>query len=137
MIIAFDTNVILDAILQRDDSASALALMKKVLEGSIEGVISANTVTDLYYISSKKIGVEDAREAIYEILNIFDVAPIDGDICMEALGIPMNDYEDALLALSTSRVGAECVASRDEGFIKAEGSPIPSRKPSDVIAMIE
>jgi predicted nucleic acid-binding protein len=38
---------------------------------------------------------------------------------MKALAMPMNDFEDAIIAVCAQKVNADCIVSRDEKFIKA------------------
>ena len=93
--IAFDTNVLLDSILNRPERDDALRLMLAISEEKAVGIISANSITDIYYLARKGVGDQAAREAIFDLLSMFDVAPVDGDVCSMALNEPMSDYEAA------------------------------------------
>ena len=140
MRVAFDTNVILDAIMIRPGAEAAARLLQAVAEDEIEGVITANTITDIYYIARKKMGDKKAREAIFELLSIFDVAAVDGNACMDALSLPMADYEDAIMAVCIDRDGAGYIATRDEGFIKSgmnNGCSADVMFPADVLELFE
>ncbi|MCD8208855.1 MAG: PIN domain-containing protein [Bacteroidales bacterium] len=136
MMVAFDTNVVLDAILRRPDSNAALSLLKAVADEDIIGVISANTITDIYYISQKKIGEENAREAVSMLLSVFEIAQVDGESCMSALQLPMKDYEDAILAVSVKKSGATYIVTRDQGMIQSEECPVTAISPSDLCNII-
>lgn len=140
MRVAFDTNVLLDAIMARPDAEAATRLLRLVAEEKIEGVITANTITDIYYVARKKIGDKKAREAIFELLSIFDVAGVDGSVCVDALSLPMADYEDAVMAVCADRDGAGCIVTRDDDFVKAgmnNGCSADVMYPADVIEMYE
>ena len=140
MRVAFDTNVILDAIMVRPDSEAATRLLRSVAEDEIEGVITANTITDIYYVARKKIGDKKAREAIFELLSIFDISAVDGSACVDALSLPMSDYEDAVMAVCADRDGARYIATRDDGFIKAgmnNGCSADVMLPADILELIE
>lgn len=140
MRVAFDTNVILDAIMARPDSEAATRLLRFVAEDEIEGVITANTITDIYYVARKKIGDKKAREAIFELLSIFDVAAVDGSACVDALSLPMSDYEDAVMAVCADRDEAGYIATRDDGFIKSgmnNGCSADVMLPADILELIE
>lgn len=137
MKIAFDSNVLLDAIASRQECEAAQALIMAVAEERVEGVISANSVTDIYYIARKYIGDEATRGAIWNLMTVFDVAAVDGEVCAEALTTPMKDFEDAVLAVSALREGADYIATRDADFIAAEGSPVKAMKPVDLLKIIE
>lgn len=134
--VAFDTNVLLDTILNRPGREDALRLMLAVSEGKIAGLVSANSITDLYYLARKGIGDQAAREAVFDVISIFDVAPIDGDACSMALNVPMSDYEDAVLAVCAAREEADYIATGDQGFLKAE-SPVQARTPAELLHMID
>jgi predicted nucleic acid-binding protein len=136
MRIAFDSNVLLDAIANRAEHETAQKLIMAVALEKIEGIVTANSITDIYYILRKQIGDEAAREAIWNILTIFDIASVGGEDCATALGVPISDYEDALLAVCAAREGADYIATRDEGFIAAD-SPVSARQPQELLALIE
>lgn len=136
MKIVFDTNVLLNAILDRPGRAESLELMLAVAEEQITGVVSANSITDLYYLSRKGIGDKAAREAVFDILSMFDVAAVDGDACAMALNTPMSDYEDTVLAVCAARGEADYIATCDQDFLKAD-SPVPARTPDELLTMLE
>ena len=136
MKVAFDTNVLLDTILNRPGREDALRLMLAVSEEKFVGVVSANSITDMYYLARKGIGDEAAREAIFDVLSMFDVAPVDGDVCSMALNTPTSDYEDAVPAVCAVREGADYIATGDQGFLKAD-SPVQVRTPAQLLHLIE
>ncbi len=136
MRVAFDTNVLIDAIASRADCEVAQDLILEVAKETISGVVTANSITDIYYIARKAIGDDAARDAIWNLMTVFDVATIDGEACATALGIPMKDYEDAVLAVCASREEADYIVSRDHGFLKAEGSPVEVISPGALLEKI-
>ena len=120
MKVAFDTNVILDFILHRPNAQAALELVRKVAAEEIGGIISANSITDIYYIARKTIGDEKAREAVADLLALFDVAPVDG----------------AVLAVCSAQEGADYLVTRDEDFLAAEGCPVQVVSPGTLLEML-
>lgn len=135
MKIAFDTNVLLDAIADRAYADEAKKLIMAAASGSVDGIVTANSVTDIYYIAGKHLGSAGARKAVRSILTLFDVADVCGDDCFAALEAPMADFEDALLVVCSRRAGADYIATRDEKFI-ASASPVPAKKPEDILELI-
>ena len=121
MKIVFDTNVLLNAVLNRPGRAEALKLMLAVAEEQITGIVSASSITDFYYLARKGIGDKAAREAV---------------VCAMALNTPMADYEDAVLAVCAARDEADYIATCDQGFLRAE-SPVPAKSPEELLAMME
>lgn len=136
MKVAFDTNVLLDTILNRPGREDALRLMLAVSEERLVGVVSANSITDMYYLARKGIGDQAAREAVFDVLSMFDIAPVDGDACSMALNTPMSDYEDAVLAVCAAREGADYIATGDEKFLKAD-SPVQVKTPAQLLHLID
>ena len=136
MKIAFDTNVILDAMIRREDWEVAEALILAVSKDKAEGVITANTVTDIYYITRKRLGDQKTREAIWNLMSLFEIAPVDEKVCFDALATPMKDFEDAVMAVAAKRVGVEIVVTRDEGFLSEGNAPIRAVSPKEAMEIV-
>lgn len=137
MKVVFDTNVILNAAMGRPGYEEAQELIQAIVDEKISGLITANSITDIHYVVRKRLGEEAAREVIYNVLSLFDVAPVDGEICFEALNLSMEDYEDAVLAVCASHEAADYIATNDTEFILAEGSPVKALLPADVLERIK
>lgn len=137
MKIVFDTNILLDSILDRPNRELALKLMYAVATEKVEGVVSANSITDLYDISRKGLGDSRAWDAVAAVLEMFDIAPVDGDACFMALTAGMADYEDAVLAVCASIAQADLIVTRDEGFVAERNSPVRAVKPEEALMLIE
>lgn len=136
MKIAFDTNILLDAFIRRKDAQAAITLMLAVAKGRATGIVTANSITDFYYVARKNIGDKQARAALYDLIAIFEVAPVDGESCSDALNLPMSDFEDAVLATCSKSAGAEYIVTRDEGLICDEGCPVAAIHPEDLLNML-
>lgn len=137
MRVAFDTNIILDSALDRADRDIAQELIMAVANERIEGVVSANSVTDIYYIARKYIGDEAARGLLRNVLTLFDIVEVNVEVCSEALESFMTDFEDAVLAFCAKRAGADYIVSRDEGFLRTEYSPLKVKRPAEILEMIK
>lgn len=137
MTVAFDTNVILDAAMGRNGSEWAQKLIRLVIAEEITGVATANTITDIHYIVKKRAGDAAARLAVRNTLDLFEIAPVDGEICMAALNSGMDNYEDAVLALSADKVGAEYIATNDKYFINSSESPVAALLPCDILRILQ
>ncbi len=136
MKIAFDTNVILDAIIVgRPGRVEAQRLLIKVAQEEISGIITANTVTDIYYVVKKALGDGKARAAIADVMTVLQVVAVGEEDCAKALVLPMDDFEDALLALCAKREGVDYVVSRDKAFLAA-ASYLPVIAPQALLAQL-
>ena len=119
--VLFDTNVVLDDMLNRQPFASdASKLTSLVEQGEIRGILCATTVTTIYYFLSRELGDARAREYIATLLRIFEIAPVDIEILSDAFSLDFTDYEDAVLHEAARRVDAEAIVTRDRrGFVNA------------------
>ena len=123
MRVLVDLNVVLDVLLERRPQyAASAATWSAVERGVIEGVLPAHAVTTLYYLIRQNSGNASARRIVSTILGVFQIAPVDGSIILEATRLPCNDFEDAVAAAAGRAAGCEMIITRDpKGF---HGSPI-------------
>ena len=74
MRILFDTNVILDVLLERKPFVeSALYLMAEVERSRINGLICATTITTIYYLLKKALKQKEATRHIKTLLSLFEI----------------------------------------------------------------
>ena len=137
MTIALDTNVLIGAINEQGDYKTDQTLLVKVAEGKADGIITANSITDIYYILRKRIGDTRTREAIWNLMAVFEVADVNAQIYAAALSSPMKDFEDAVLAFCARKSGAEYIVTRDIGFIDEENSPVKAVSPKEMLSFLE
>jgi len=132
--VLFDTNVILDVLLEREPHLDAAAkLFALVDNGRITGSICAATATTVYYIAAKSFGKRRARDQVHGLLGLFQVAPVDKDVLDGALDIDFSDYEDAVLHEAARVAGATVIVTRDrDDFIN---SAIPALDPVELLAV--
>jgi predicted nucleic acid-binding protein len=120
--VLFDTNVILDVLLQRQPyMASATKLMAAAETSQISGYLGATTVTTLFYLYAKASSSRDAKKAVDKLLQIFNVAPVNHNVLHAALTSDFKDYEDAVLHEAGLRAGVDCIVTRNaKDFSKAK-----------------
>ena len=115
MKILFDTNVILDDLLDRQPFVSdASRLMQYVGQGRIDGILCATTLTTIYYMASKSRSESYARRQTYNLVRLFDIAPVDKSVLSDAFNLTFTDYEDAVLHESANRVNTDGVVTRNQ-----------------------
>mgnify|MGYP004625641765 CR=1 FL=1 len=136
MRVLFDTNVLLDAIANRADFKIAQELVLNAAHGDITGLITANSVTDIFYIARKEIGIDGAKDAIMNLMTVFDVLSVTGENCWDALLLPMNDYEDAVQAVCAQQSKADFIVSRDKGFANEKGCPVKVLSPIELLGIL-
>lgn len=114
MRVLFDTNVVLDLILERHPfHATAAALVAKVERQELVGILGATTLTTIYYLVAKASGQEKARLATQSLLGMFQVASVDHGVLESAARSPIKDFEDAVLHEAGRGWGVDVLVTRD------------------------
>ena len=134
--ILFDTNVVLDVLLDRQPYVEASAAAWAAVEtGILEGMLAAHAVTTIHFLVRKEMGNIKARRIVSAILGVFEVATVDSAVVQEALQLPCSDFEDAVTAAAARVAGCECIVTRDpKGF---RGSPVRALTPEAVLPLLD
>jgi len=130
-----DTNVVLDVLLDRLPHASASAAIWAAIESQvIEGLLSAHAVTTIHYLIRKQLGDAKAKRTIGVMLQVFEVAAIDGPILAEALQLHFADFEDAVTSAAAKAADCDWIVTRDaKGF---RGSPVRTLTPEALVPLL-
>jgi predicted nucleic acid-binding protein len=133
MRVLFDTNVVLDVLLERDPYARPAAqLMSLVDQGQLEGYLCATTVTTVHYLAAKTLGPKRAASLVATLLDVFRIAPVDGEVVAGALGLSFADFEDAVI--HEAAVLAEAVAIVTRNGRDFKGATIAVFDPNEMLA---
>jgi len=113
--LTIDTNIILDALLKREPwSEAAEKIILLAADKKISASITANTVTDVYYIVNRYIGDKSkAREAVSNLAKLMDFTAVDKNDCVRAVNSPVDDYEDALLSVCAAKTKSKFIITRN------------------------
>lgn len=135
MRILFDTNVILDVLLDREPfSSTAAKLFSEVETGNISGYVCATTITTLHYLARKVTGAASAKEEINKLTMLFEVAPVNRAVLDAALLSEFKDFEDAVVHEAALYQGVQGIVTRDlNGFKK---SKINVYSPEELLLML-
>lgn len=113
MKVLIDTNVILDSILQRKpfqrDSEGVLKLCER---GLLEGYITANTVTDLFYFAQKRLN-NDGYSIVLPLLHFLNIINVSKEDINKALDIHSDDFEDCLQFICSKNVDCDYIITRN------------------------
>jgi predicted nucleic acid-binding protein len=133
--ILFDTNVVLDVLLDRRPHVEASAAAWAAVEtGACEGMLAAHALTTIHYLVRKELASGKARRIVSAILRVFGVAAVDGAVVQEALALPLSDFEDAVTAAAALMAGCDYIVTRDpRGF---RGSPVRPLTPEAVTPLL-
>lgn len=135
MKVLFDTNVILDLLLDRSEFVDdASVLISKVDTNEIDGFLCATTITTIHYLLEKSLNTTQAAKHIKTLLNIFDIAPVSSETLEKALNPKFTDYEDSVLHEAALAVDVDSIVTRDYSGFK--NSKIPAYTPKELIAIL-
>ena len=114
MKIVFDTNIVLDLLLDREPfSESATKLFSSVELKEMEGFLCATTITTIYYLYVKAKGRKEAQKKIKLLLSIFEVANVNKEILESALTSKITDYEDAVIEKASIHTEVQGIVTRN------------------------
>jgi len=134
--VLFDTNVILDVLLDRQPfSDDAAELMSLVECSKMQGFLCATTVTTIHYLMAKSLDSRSAIKHIRLLLSLFDVAPVNRLVVENALECQFSDYEDAVIVESAKHAGVEYIITRNIRDFKK--SSIPVYTPSGFLLVLQ
>ena len=114
MRVLFDTNVVLDVLIDRQPFAEPAArLLARVEHADLAGYVGATTVTTVHYLATRALGRSAATKAVARLLALFDVAPVNRTVLGDALALGFADYKDAVLHEAARHAGLSAIVTRD------------------------
>jgi len=123
--ILFDTNVILDVLLNRKPFVELSAnLVSSVENKTIEGYLCATTITTLDYLISKSRNRETAKIEIQKLLTLFQIADVNSTVLTMAINSGFTDFEDAVQYFSGKCSNIDGLVSRNTKDYKKAVLPI-------------
>lgn len=123
----FDTNVLLDHLLEREpfaDDATELWSMSE--RGEAVGLIAAVSFNFVYYIVRHQADERAARRAVKAIRDVFDVVEVDARVINQAIDAPFTDFEDAIQHACAVRADATHLVTRDLPGYRRSAIPVVS-----------
>ena len=136
MTVLLDTNIIMDALQERQPfDVPAKEIMRKACNGEIMCCFTANAATDIFYLYTKARDVQSARSALEYLLENYGVVSVTKEDCIDAFSIPIDDFEDALVAVCAKKAGVDFIVTRDDKFLRAE-LPVPAISLNELLKML-
>ncbi|NER22540.1 MAG: putative toxin-antitoxin system toxin component, PIN family [Symploca sp. SIO1C2] len=131
MKILFDTNVLLDALLNREPFVNeARTLMQAVDREQIIAYVTATTLTDIFYIVRKHTkSYQQANQALTKILSSMEVCQVDRKIIEQAIVLDCKDFEDAIQIACAIAQPVDAIVSRNLDLVR---SSIPILSPLEL-----
>lgn len=130
-----DTNVLLDVLADRQPWADhSSRVLGHVERGRATGYVAAHAVTTLYYLLASHSDRKTARRKTRLLLRLLEVSAVDEDRLLQALDLPMPDFEDAVQVACAEKVGADVIVTRNaDDFL---GTDLPVRSPTELLARL-
>lgn len=136
-----DTNVVIDVLQRREPwFQDGAIIFRAIANKRITGCLTSKQIADIHFFSRKQFKGEanvdaKARQVIGKLLSLFELIDTLGIDCQNALGVNNGDYEDAILMESATRVGADCIITRNpEHFVS---SPIRVYTPKEYVKILK
>jgi predicted nucleic acid-binding protein len=102
--VLFDTNIILDVLLEREPFFEHSSQLFDFVESKkIDGYLCATTLTTIDYLVTKHHNRQLAKQAIQSLLALFSVAGVNKLILINAVDSEFSDFEDAVLYQSACK----------------------------------
>ena len=122
MNVLFDTNVLLDILEKRGPFFDAsYRATEYVVDKTITGFVSVQSLKDIFYFVSKIYGDEYAFIKVEELSALFETIGILPEDSLTTLLSDFSDYEDGLINAAAVRSGIDIILTRDRsGFIKSD-----------------
>lgn len=135
MKVLFDTNIILDVLLDRERFVEPSASLVSLAENNIiDGYLCATTITTIDYLIAKATNREKAKSSIQKLLSIFQIAEVNKDVLLLSTESKFSDFEDAVLHYSGQLAFVDSIVTRNiKDFKKAE---YPIYSPDELCGII-
>ena|SRR5690554_6166779 len=133
MKIIIDNNVVLDVFQNRKPFVTSSSRVLRLVETKqIKGYITANSITDIYYVLNRFLKDKQKLYSSIEILlKLIDIVDISGKDIKNAFHPGIIDFEDELISVCAKRENIDYIVTRNtKDFLK---SSVPAITPEDFI----
>lgn len=135
MRVLLDTNVILDALLQRVPwHIEADAILRAAAGGQLACAATSLSLANVFYVVRRVEGAGKARVAVRICLQAFDILAVDAQTVSSADALPGADFEDNLQIAAAVQAKTDAIVTRDPAGFAA--SPIPVLTPAGLLQQI-
>lgn len=136
MTVLFDTDVLIDFLLDREPFAEPAARLLSAAErGEIRGAVCAGSMTTIHYLARKAVGAARARTHVQSLLSLLEIAPVNRSVLDAALTSRIADFEDAVVAHAAAQSSADLIVTRNHKDFRH--SPIAVQTPQELVAALQ
>ena len=123
MKVFYDSNVVLDVLLNRTDFLTdSFAALKFSETRKVKGYISVVSTTDIFYLVNRNLkDTQQSIEKMRVLFSIVDIAKADKKIALNALNSGWKDFEDAVQYSVAKKLGAKYIITRNQkDYLKSD-----------------
>ena len=136
MKVLFDTNILLDVLLDRKQFVELSASLVSLVETKgIEGYLCATSLTTIDYLITKTHNRKIAKASIQKLLSIFKIAKVDQEVLLLSVESKFTDFEDAVQYYSGKKVEVNSIVTRNINDYKKASYPVYS--PNELWGIIQ
>lgn len=136
MKIIIDNNIMLDALLERQPFNESAEQILTACADTHKGCLSANSLTDIFYVLRKSISVDATKATIKKLMELFEIISVNEEDCPNALSLPIDDFEDALVITCAVKTGTVYIVTRDKLLLKTN-SPVTIVSPEKLLEILK
>ena len=131
MRVLLDINIILDVVFERPGAPASAALIASC-GAQNQAWLAWHSVATLAYLIERERGPASAREVVAGLLTWARVATTGHAEAVQALQLPMADFEDALQVVAAQACEADYIITRNgRDFVKC---PLPALSPEKFLS---
>lgn len=134
MRLLIDINIILDVVFQRPGEPSSSELIASCSQQN-QAWLAWHSIATLTYLIERQKDAKAAHLAITELLTWAQVATTGHADALQALKLPMGDFEDAMQVSAALACHANYVITRNVRDFSA--SPVPALTPEEFLALLQ
>ena len=136
MNVLIDACIIIDALQSREPfNKDAEAVFLSVANRRCVGFLTANSITDIYYLMHKALhSAEETKKGLGVLFNLFEILDTCGIDCRRALTSDISDYEDAVMIDAAARAEIDCIVTRN--LKEYAGALMPVYSPAQFIKLL-
>jgi predicted nucleic acid-binding protein len=112
MTVLFDTNVLLDVLLDRTHAGDGLFLLDQARAGALDGTVTPTVLTNTFYVGRSTAGAGVARDFVESALSFLDLASVSHAGALRAVR-RYDDFEDGVIGEAAAETGADVICTRN------------------------
>jgi predicted nucleic acid-binding protein len=133
--IVIDINIFMDFLFKREGHEKVAEIFKHCIKRNVAGFSCAHEITTLnYFLSRSNKDRAKARKTISGIMKRFKVIATDEEILTKALHSDIDDFEDAVIEISSKENDAEYILTRNTKDFKK--SVVKAITPEELLVIL-